>query len=135
MCNISQCVNNYNDISVIQVFILQVRGAPLIGIVAALSLAVELRTMTFETPDQLFQHVTKQLEYLVTSRPTAVSISDVNDQLLAKLLADVSSQKIPLEEIQERYVVIKCRWSTVVVVEMFLANKILLCHNITHIYW
>ena len=106
----------------IKVFILQVRGAPLIGIVAALSLAVELRAMTFESPDHLFEHVTKQLEYLVTSRPTAVNISDMNDQLLAKLLADVSSDDLSLEEIQERSVVNKCRWSTVVVVEMCLAN-------------
>jgi len=82
-----------------------VRGAPLIGIVAALSLAVELRAMTFESPDHLFEHVTKQLEYLVTSRPTAVNISEVNDQLLAKLLADVLSKKLSLKEIQERYVI------------------------------
>ena len=81
------------------------RGAPLIGIVAALSLAVELRAMTFESTDHLFEHVTKQLEYLVTSRPTAVNISEVNDQLLAKLLADVLSKKLSLKEIQERYVI------------------------------
>ena len=84
------------------VCILQVRGAPLIGIVAALSLAVELRTMKFESRDELFQHVTKQLEYLISSRPTAVNIADVNDQLLAKLLADVSSDDLSLEEVQER---------------------------------
>ena len=87
-------------------FLLQVRGAPLIGIVAALSLAVELRTMIFENPDHLFQHVTKQLEYLITSRPTAVNISEVNDQLLAKLLADMLTKKLSLKEMQERSVVI-----------------------------
>lgn len=83
-------------------FMLQVRGAPLIGVVGALSLAVELQNMTFKTSEDLLTHVTKQLTYLITSRPTAVNISDMRDRLLAKLLADASTD-LNLPDIQARY--------------------------------
>jgi 5-methylthioribose kinase len=55
-----------------------VRGAPAIGISAALSLAVELSRggagSQFETPDAAVAFVNNRLDHLATSRPTAVNL-------------------------------------------------------------
>ncbi|KAL1965590.1 hypothetical protein VTN77DRAFT_5267 [Rasamsonia byssochlamydoides] len=60
---------------------MRVRGAPAIAIVAVLSLAVELRTLLMEgklspIADEVRVFVTEKLQYLVTSRPTAVNLGD-----------------------------------------------------------
>ncbi|KAK2812344.1 S-methyl-5-thioribose-1-phosphate isomerase [Emmonsiellopsis sp. PD_5] len=76
---------------------MRVRGAPAIAIVAALSLAVELQTLirtdklSALAPEvELF--ILEKLEYLVSSRPTAVNLSDA-----ASKLALVVSAKAKLE--------------------------------------
>ena len=55
---------------------LQVRGAPAIGIAALLSLAVELFHKDVEgmSPKELGEWTGKNLDYLVTSRPTGVNL-------------------------------------------------------------
>jgi len=60
---------------------MRTRGAPAIAIVAALALAVELETITFERqlPEQAEEvkvFIIEKLDYLVTSRPTAVNLAD-----------------------------------------------------------
>lgn len=63
---------------------MQVRGAPAIAIVAALSLAVELVTINskvFTTHLEVADYIKPQLEYLVTSRPTAVNLADAARKL------------------------------------------------------
>lgn len=67
---------------------MQVRGAPAIAIVAALSLAVEVhRTfLAAETPanataESTVQYIHEKLDYLVTSRPTAVNLADAAEKL------------------------------------------------------
>ena len=62
---------------------MQVRGAPAIAIVAALSLAVYLSTKPEDSADstaaaELIRH---QLAFLVTSRPTAVNLADAAKKL------------------------------------------------------
>ncbi|KAK9237901.1 hypothetical protein V1525DRAFT_432376 [Lipomyces kononenkoae] len=64
-----------------------VRGAPAIAIVAALALAVELANREFESADEVRSFVSEKLEYLVTSRPTAVNLSDAARKL-AKLVKE-----------------------------------------------
>lgn len=54
----------------------KVRGAPAIAIVGCLSLAVELYDKTFKTLLDLQDFVVERLDYLVTSRPTAVNMAD-----------------------------------------------------------
>ena len=54
----------------------QVRGAPAIGIVGCLSLAVELRGTDFSAPQDLVDFTVDKLKYLVTARPTAVNMAD-----------------------------------------------------------
>ena len=69
-----------------------VRGAPAIAIVAALSLAVELeslRDLSEFTPDSIHEHIKKALDYLNTSRPTAVNLSDAVTKLKAAVAKEV----------------------------------------------
>ncbi|XP_062148152.1 methylthioribose-1-phosphate isomerase [Alnus glutinosa] len=60
-----------------------VRGAPAIAIAAALSLAVEVFNLkAFNgTSDDAASFINKKLEYLVSSRPTAVNLSDAATKL------------------------------------------------------
>jgi 5-methylthioribose kinase len=70
-----------------------VRGAPAIAIAAALSLAVDLTNngygSQFPSPTDASGYIHSQLDYLVTSRPTAVNLSDAVGRL--KLLATRAS--------------------------------------------
>nr|CAI5825655.1 unnamed protein product [Callosobruchus analis] len=53
---------------------MQVRGAPAIAIVGCLSLAVELRNEKFDSKQQMRHEIEGKLNYLVSSRPTAVNM-------------------------------------------------------------
>lgn len=59
------------------------RGAPAIAIVGCLSLAVELRKENFDNKKQLRQEIEGKLNYLVSSRPTAVNMKIAADELIA----------------------------------------------------
>lgn len=63
------------------------RGAPAISIVAALSLAVALTKKEFASKEDLHQFVLDSLNYLATSRPTAVNLCQV-----VKLLSELSEK-------------------------------------------
>lgn len=65
---------------------MKVRGAPAIAIVAMLALASELHSLevdgkTPEAAEETRAYIAKQLEYLLTSRPTAVNLSDAARKL------------------------------------------------------
>ncbi|KAJ9626594.1 S-methyl-5-thioribose-1-phosphate isomerase [Taxawa tesnikishii (nom. ined.)] len=63
---------------------MRTRGAPAIAIVAALSLAVELANQSTESSasaDDVKKLVKDKLDYLVTSRPTAVNLADAAAKL------------------------------------------------------
>jgi len=80
---------------------MRTRGAPAIAIVAALALAVELATMKCSSmAEDVSAFVADKLDYLVTSRPTAVNLADaagklkrVTEQAAAKAGADGESVK------------------------------------------
>ncbi|RKP07049.1 hypothetical protein THASP1DRAFT_31140 [Thamnocephalis sphaerospora] len=65
---------------------MKVRGAPAIAIVAALSLAVELRQKhaagTFATAADVHAFIARSFDHLRTSRPTAVNLFRAADQLV-----------------------------------------------------
>ncbi|KAL7750733.1 S-methyl-5-thioribose-1-phosphate isomerase [Sorochytrium milnesiophthora] len=66
---------------------MKVRGAPAIAICAVLALAVELANMTLaqlDTPQKFVLFVGECLDYLGTSRPTAVNLFDAIDKMKAK---------------------------------------------------
>jgi methylthioribose-1-phosphate isomerase len=61
---------------------MRTRGAPAIAIVAALSLAVELQTATIsKQSEEVAASILEKLDYLVTSRPTAVNLADAARKL------------------------------------------------------
>lgn len=61
---------------------MRTRGAPAIAIVAALSLAVELQNnKTSDQADEVGAFIVEKLDYLVTSRPTAVNLADAARKL------------------------------------------------------
>jgi methylthioribose-1-phosphate isomerase len=61
---------------------MRTRGAPAIAIVAALSLAVELTNMKLSSVAEEVQvFIAEKLDYLVTSRPTAVNLADAAGKL------------------------------------------------------
>jgi methylthioribose-1-phosphate isomerase len=61
----------------------QVRGAPAIAIVGSLSVAIELKQHHFNTSQELAEFVVSKFEYLKTSRPTAVNLSEAAERLSA----------------------------------------------------
>ena len=65
---------------------MQVRGAPAIAIVAALSLASEVRSLSRQgklpsSAEEVSVFVMERLNYLVSSRPTAVNLADAAHKL------------------------------------------------------
>ncbi|GAV72808.1 LOW QUALITY PROTEIN: IF-2B domain-containing protein, partial [Cephalotus follicularis] len=77
---------------------LVVRGAPAIAIAAALSLAVEVTNLDVfsGTSEDAVSYLGKKLDYLVSSRPTAVNLSDAATKLkevIKKAAATVSEPK------------------------------------------
>ncbi|KAL1591454.1 S-methyl-5-thioribose-1-phosphate isomerase [Paraconiothyrium brasiliense] len=61
---------------------MRTRGAPAIAIVAALALAVELTNMKLSSAaEEVKVFINEKLDYLVTSRPTAVNLADAARKL------------------------------------------------------
>ena len=61
---------------------MRTRGAPATAIVAALSLAVELQNNAISSvAEEVAAFITEKLDYLVTSRPTAVNLADAAKKL------------------------------------------------------
>lgn len=54
--------------------VLRVRGAPAIGIAAALGTYIGVKNSTAQTFDEFWQDIVKASDYLATSRPTAVNL-------------------------------------------------------------
>lgn len=79
---------------------MKTRGAPAIAIVAALSLAVEVHTRAenkeFETVDQVVKFLYESLEYLKTSRPTAVNLFDAAGKLWDLIQATAKDTQDPM---------------------------------------
>lgn len=75
---------------------MQVRGAPLIAIVAALGIAVDIETKRkkFTNKEETYDYISEAMLYLRTSRPTAVNLFRATDELLAlinKLIKEENS--------------------------------------------
>ncbi|KAL1140861.1 hypothetical protein AAG570_000789 [Ranatra chinensis] len=81
---------------------MQVRGAPAIAIVGALSLAVEMYPKIYEDKQELEKDVEEKLNRLVKARPTAVNMKIATHQItsLAKELA--YNDLINLEEMKAK---------------------------------
>ncbi|KAI7862540.1 S-methyl-5-thioribose-1-phosphate isomerase [Spinellus fusiger] len=86
---------------------MKTRGAPAIAIVAALSLAVHVTSKhtqaEFETTQQATEFLLTSLEYLKTSRPTAVNLFDAADKLSLLINTTATTATAP-EQVVEAYV-------------------------------
>ncbi|CAG8524722.1 10982_t:CDS:2 [Acaulospora colombiana] len=94
---------------------MKVRGAPAIGLVASLSLAVDLQlkllnstedsqvTTIISSPIELKAFIKKSLDYLNTSRPTAVNLSLASEKLW-KITCRGLEESLESKEIIERLV-------------------------------
>lgn len=82
------------------------RGAPAIAIVGCLSLAVELKKENFDNKKQLRQEIEGKLNYLVSSRPTAVNMKIAAEEFIG--LANKLSQddSVSLEDMKVKSVVV-----------------------------
>ena len=60
---------------------MNVRGAPAIAIAGVLSLHVDMSKREFGTIEELNNYFSQNLDYLVTSRPTAVNMADAASKL------------------------------------------------------
>ena len=87
---------------------MQVRGAPMIAMVAALGLAVELDAMTPLPASKLEikSFVLKSLEYLKSSRPTAVNLFEMVGRLsaLVEQLCSEDDKSSSVAEVKERVI-------------------------------
>ncbi|KAF2221368.1 hypothetical protein BDZ85DRAFT_265261 [Elsinoe ampelina] len=85
---------------------MRTRGAPAIAIVAALGLAVELAALdaTSQSQDAVKSFVIKQLDYLVTSRPTAVNLADAARKLRKIVEAAAASSDASGDTVKEAYI-------------------------------
>ncbi|KAG0166673.1 S-methyl-5-thioribose-1-phosphate isomerase [Apophysomyces sp. BC1015] len=76
---------------------MKTRGAPAIAIVAALSLAVDVtaRADKFESVEAVSTFLQESLEYLKTSRPTAVNLFDAAAKLREIILVSAANAQSP----------------------------------------
>lgn len=84
---------------------MRTRGAPAIAIVAALGLAVELTNMEISPiAEEVKIFIIEKLDYLVTSRPTAVNLADAARKLKKKVEEAAAKEGATGESVREAYV-------------------------------
>jgi methylthioribose-1-phosphate isomerase len=85
---------------------MQVRGAPLIAITAALGLAVEAenRRGDFKTALEAAEFLLEQMQYLRTSRPTAVNLFVATDELSAEVRIFESEANATADSVLDNYI-------------------------------
>ncbi|KAJ5085622.1 Methylthioribose-1-phosphate isomerase [Penicillium argentinense] len=88
---------------------MKVRGAPAIAIVAMLALCSELHTLGVagkipNNPDETRQFITKKLAYLVTSRPTAVNLSDAARKLESLTTTQAAQPGVTGQDVAEAFI-------------------------------
>lgn len=86
---------------------MRVRGAPAIAIVAALGLAVEVQhaeALTPESAQAMEQLITEKLDYLVTSRPTAVNLGGAAIMLKKVVQRAATQSSASAATVREAYV-------------------------------
>eukprot|EP00105_Crassostrea_gigas_P032004 XP_011454865.1 PREDICTED: methylthioribose-1-phosphate isomerase-like [Crassostrea gigas] len=84
--------------------LMQVRGAPAIAIVGCLSLAVELKKTSFSSKEELSKFIEEKLNYLVTSRPTAVNMGKAAKKFIQKSESLTTNSKFTLQDMLKRIV-------------------------------
>ncbi|KAL4789025.1 hypothetical protein BDV19DRAFT_40566 [Aspergillus venezuelensis] len=89
---------------------MQVRGAPAIAIVAALSLASELQQLLTQNKlptnaEEVAVFIIERLTYLVTSRPTAVNLSDAARKLESIVSKSAQTSGATAQEVASTFII------------------------------
>ena len=80
------------------IYLLQVRGAPAIGVAAAMGIYLLAKKMPTDSFEAFYEEFKKQKDYLNSSRPTAVNLSWALNRMEKKVL---SIKTLPVIEIVE----------------------------------
>ncbi|KAH7077280.1 Methylthioribose-1-phosphate isomerase [Paraphoma chrysanthemicola] len=84
---------------------MRTRGAPAIAIVAALALAVELTNIKLSpVAEEVKVFISEKLDYLVTSRPTAVNLADAAGKLTSVTKNAAAKEGASGDSVREAYV-------------------------------
>jgi S-methyl-5-thioribose-1-phosphate isomerase len=85
---------------------MQVRGAPLIAIVAALGIAVDVESKRnfFNTNKEAYDYLSESMSYLRTSRPTAVNLFRATDELLSLINKLINEENSTSNTIIDGYI-------------------------------
>lgn len=81
------------------IYLLQVRGAPLIGVSAAMGIYLLSKKMRRDSYDDFLEDFRAQKKYLVSSRPTAVNLSWALDRM-ERVVTD--NKELPVNDIIEK---------------------------------
>lgn len=83
-----------------------VRGAPLIAITAALGLAVETfhKKDSFQTTANLVSFLMERMQYLRTSRPTAVNLFRATDELMESVTSWAKDSTLSVAALAENFI-------------------------------
>ncbi|XP_057656014.1 methylthioribose-1-phosphate isomerase [Diorhabda carinulata] len=82
---------------------MQVRGAPAIAIVGCLSLAVELHNEKYDSKKQMRQEIEGKLNYLVSSRPTAVNMKIAAEELIDLANQLCNDEQVNVDDMKARF--------------------------------
>jgi methylthioribose-1-phosphate isomerase len=74
---------------------LQVRGAPAIGVAAAMGVVIAVQNLAAESGEEVFREVSKAADYLAKSRPTAINLFWALERM--KKVAAAAMNKAPDE--------------------------------------
>ncbi|KAF2880599.1 hypothetical protein ILUMI_25580 [Ignelater luminosus] len=83
---------------------MQVRGAPAIAIVGCLSLCVELKPQSFQSKTALREEIEAKLNYLITSRPTAVNMKLAAEDLITLAIKLETNNSININDMKEKFI-------------------------------
>lgn len=83
---------------------MQVRGAPAIAITASLSLAVEINKDKYEEKKALLSEIEGKLNYLISSRPTAVNLQTASNSLLDLAIRLSRDESTSTEDMKRKFI-------------------------------
>jgi methylthioribose-1-phosphate isomerase len=82
----------------------KVRGAPAIAITASLSLAVEIYKDTYEDKKALLSEIEGKLNYLISSRPTAVNLQTASNSLLELAISLSRDESCTTDDMKRKFI-------------------------------
>lgn len=80
------------------------RGAPAIAITASLSLAVEINKDKYEEKKALLSEIEGKLNYLISSRPTAVNLQTASNSLLDLAIRLSRDESASTEDMKRKFI-------------------------------